>query len=231
MIDLRVTGDRLKNHLHYGKWTYIMAVALAMAVWSFTFSATAPKTPGEYKLDIYIIAYASDYETWEDEILAQLPADQREVNFYMFSMSDAGTSAYDVIAAWMSAHQGDIYIMSREVYLNLASQGAFIPLDAPLAEGQAAPLDSVPLPEGYDLEALRVEFETYDSDTGESSPVSAVCGVPLDDVRGLIDLFVSPEDMVASVTAYSVNQSNAVEALSWIINNKRTSAYEQSEPE
>jgi hypothetical protein len=230
MLNLKVTRERLINHLHYGKWTYIAAAALAMVVWNFAFSATAPQTPAEYKLDIYILAQASNYETWEDEILAQMPEDQQEVNFYMFSMTDAGASAYDVIGAWMTAGQGDIFIMSKEVYLNLASQGVFIPLDTPLAQGQNALLDSVPIPEGYDLETLRVEYEMYDKKTGESSQASAICGVPLDDVKGLLDLYVIPEGMVASVTVYSANQQNAVNALAWIINNKRASVYESSGP-
>jgi hypothetical protein len=148
----------------------------------------------------------------------------------MFSMTDAGASAYDVIGAWMTAGQGDIFIMSKEVYLNLASQGVFIPLDPPLAQGQNALLDSVPIPEGYDLETLRVEYEMYDKKTGESSQASAICGVPLDDVKGLLDLYVIPEGMVASVTGYSANQQNAVNALAWIINNKRASVYESSGP-
>lgn len=222
MIDLKVTKERLKNHLHYGKWGYIIAIALVMVIWNFVFSATEPQTPREYKVDIVIVSYASgDMEGWGEEILKVLPEDQEEVNVSSYAISGIDDAQlYEILAARMAAQEGDVFIMTQELYTSLASGGAFIPLDTPLTEGGVAFLDTVPIPEGYDLETLRVEYEEYDQDNNVTL-ADAICGVPLDDVQGLLDLMVLPEGMVASVTSYSINQENALTALRWIIENKR----------
>ena len=114
-------------------------------------------------MDIVIVGYASgDMEGWGEEILKVLPEDQEEVNITSYTISDIGNAQiYDILAARMSAHEGDIFIMNQELYTNLASGGAFVPMDKPLSKGDVPFLDTVSLPEGYDLETLRVEYEEY----------------------------------------------------------------------
>lgn len=222
MMDLRITRDRLRNHFHYSKWSYILVIGLMMAIWSFTFSATAPETPREYKVDVYILSYASgDLEGWEQQILESLPPDQQEINFLTYSLADvSGGQTMEILSAWMAAQQGDIFFMPKDIYMSLAQSGAFLVLDKPLTEGEPAFIDTVPVPEGFDTETLRVEYEVYNEE-GTASLSDGICGVPLDGAEGLLDLYVVPEGMVASVTAYSVNQQNALSVIAWILENKQ----------
>ncbi|MGI5877120.1 MAG: hypothetical protein ACOX7W_00780 [Christensenellales bacterium] len=222
MMDLRITRDRLRNHFHYSKWSYILVVGLMMVVWSFTFSATAPETPREYKVDIYILSYASgDLEGWERQILESLPPDQQEINFLTYSIADmSGGQTMEILGAWMAVQQGDIFVMPMGIYTSLAQSGAFLALDKPLEEGEPPFIETVPIPEDFDMETLRVEYEVYDEE-GAASLSDGICGVPLDSAEGLLDIYVVPEGMIASVTTYSINQRNALSVIAWILENKQ----------
>lgn len=223
MIDGRVTKRRLLNHLHYSKWYYLLALAGSLLVFALLYDITEPKVPGNQKVQILVLDYylTGDTGAWQEEILAHLPEDQREVRFVTLAAGITNTSEnLELIQARIVTRLDDIFLMDVETYKLLASTGAFLPLDRPSQPDGVPFLERITLPEGVDPAALTVQYETLD-DAGNLIKEEGICGVSMIGVRGMLYLGVVPDNMVAAVASYSENQENALETLAWIFENKQ----------
>jgi len=126
----KITKDRLKNHLHYGKWYYISAIIATAVIVNIAYSVTEPHYPAESRVSIIMyggIAEESVVEKWENEMLELLPDDQREVD--IISSVNAEGSMDMVIVARVVAADDNIMILSADGIESYASQGTFHPLD------------------------------------------------------------------------------------------------------
>ena len=215
MIDVRFTKERFKNHFYYAKWMYVVFVALGAVIFSMVFTFTRPVVPKEFRIDISIMGFTlqdAEKEIWEQEILAGLSEDQQEVNIYALSFggsegdSIGGYSVYEILAARMAAKEDDIYIMSKEIYMGLASQGAFTVMDDIITDYE--------YPEELDLEEYKVELQDSEGTDGQPH----FYGLPLDNVMGLVDLGVDPRQSVIGILVYSENYDNALKAVDYIMN-------------
>jgi hypothetical protein len=226
MIDVKVTKEQVKNHLYYSKWVYLATLAVGILFFNLLFSATMPQTPKDKKVEIIVLGYylSGDYTAWEQQILDALPEDQQEVSFVTYSSDSSDElSNLELIQARMATQQGDIFLMDVKTYQLLATTGAFLPLDREMPDGGPPFLSRVTLPEGLDPTLLTAEFETVDAQ-GNHVKDKAICGVSMMGVRAMLELGAVPDDMVAAVTTYSVNQGNALAALEWIFENKAETA-------
>ena len=215
MIDVKFSMQRFKDHFYYSKWLYVAFVLVGVFVFSMVFSVTKPVVPNEYKVDISILATSlqdSEMSVWSEEILALLSQDQQEVNIYAMGFDDSedstmGYSIYEILAARMAAREGDIYIMSKNMYISLAQQGAFFPLDDIALNYEYA--------EDLDLEEYKIQIEDTDKPNGQAAHYY---GLPLDNVLGLVDLGVDPREKVICVMIYTENYDNAIKAVDYIMN-------------
>lgn len=208
MISLKMNKDRLSNHLHYGKWYYIVAVLGALVVFSMIHTVTEPKTPDYLKVDITVYGSYMDEivkKDWQQDLLALLPEDQKEVNIYSMSMGEEDYNMMEIVVARMTAQEDDIIIMNTERALAFATQGVFKPL-----EEYIAPDDIRNLPEDFDWDAMYVAEEG--SDDGKMLFI-----LPLDGAYGLTELGVYPGDMSIAIMTYSENFDNALRCVQYIL--------------
>ena len=71
----QITKEKIKNHFHYDKWKYILGIVLAVFSWSMIATVTAPRTPADKKVDIYLVGgfvLDEQAEEYADTILADL---------------------------------------------------------------------------------------------------------------------------------------------------------------
>jgi hypothetical protein len=213
MIDVKFTKERFKNHFYYAKWMYMVFVALGVLIFSMVFTFTRPVVPKEFRLDISVMGFTlqdAEKNIWEEEILATLSEDQQEVNIYSLGFGGSedtmgGYSVYEILAARMAAKEDDIYIMPRDIYLGLASQGAFTVMDDFITEYE--------YPEELDLEEYKVELQDTEGTDGQPH----FYGLPLDSAMGLVDMGVDPRESVIGVLVYTVNYDNALKAVDYIM--------------
>ena len=157
MPDTRVTKDKLKTHLHYGKWIYILIAAVAFFVVELTYTMTEYRPDKFHRVDIQLVGNA----TLRDEGLEALGKNAaaavsaqdpklEAVNFYNIAYSgDASTDIYGAqkYAVMLAAGEGAIYFINKPLLENMVAQGGALPLDA-YVDGGALPVDlAVSLPE------------------------------------------------------------------------------------
>ncbi len=210
MLDIKFTKKRFKDHMYYSKWAYIAAILGAAALFSIVFTVTKPKVPNELKVDVTVIGVTlqePEKNMWQKEILETLSEDQQEVNIYAlgFSGSDGSSMDYtmfEVLAARIAAKEDDILILSKDVYLTYASQGAFYSMDEIVGK--------------YDFPEDMYDLEEYKTTTDEDTE-SHLYGIPISHLEGFVDLGVDPTDKVMAVLIYTENYDNVLKTIDYMM--------------
>jgi hypothetical protein len=157
MPDTRVTKEKLKTHLHYGKWVYILIAAVAFFVVELTYTMTEYRPDKYHRVDIQLVGNA----TMQDEALEALGKSAavavsaqdpklEAVNFYNISYSgDASTDIYGAqkYAVMLAAGEGGIYFINRPLLESMVAQGGALPLEAYVESGVLPGELAVSLPE------------------------------------------------------------------------------------
>ncbi len=213
MIDLKITKERLKNHMHYSKWLYVLVLAVVLVIFNLSYTMSEPEVPTEFKVSILVNDYIFGEEgtdKLESELLEMLPEDQQEVK--VFSLSAGGGGGQDlqivqVLMARLVAKQDDILILPYETFKSFAHQGSFVPLDEKL---------TIPSqPEDVDMSEYTIEI-LDDDGNGDGQPM--LYGIPLDGSAGLQNYGIMNEGLVAGIPVTSGTVDNAVLSLQYLLN-------------
>lgn len=209
MIDLKINKSRLKNHLHYSKWLYVVALIGVLIVFNLAYTMSEPQVPTEFKVSVLVNNFISDDEgadKLEQEILAALPEDQQEVTVFSLAAGGQDMQIMQVLMARMVAKQDDVLILPYETFVGYAQQSAYLPL-----EGRV----TIPTqPEGVDMDKYKVEL-VDDEGNGNGDP--QLYGIPLDGSVGLQSYGLMTQGMVICVPVTSENQDNGVRALQYML--------------
>lgn len=211
------TKERLRNHFLYGLWKYALVIALSIFAWDLIYSATAYRPPQDKRVDVYVQSVSAPQElvqAYFDDILATELPDMELVTASMLM----GSSQNDIYAAqqlttYIMAGEGDIYILGSADFKQFASQGVFLRLDQPIAEGKLD-VGDLDLSRGY------VAMQEYDDKTERMVPISSqqLFGIPTQELHGLLsDLNMDNRDMVMAVTVFSQNEDNVLKFLNELI--------------
>ena len=106
----------------------------------------------------------------------------------------------------IGASQGDLYLLQREPFQNLASGGAMAQL-TPYIESGALTTGDIDLTAGY----------VTDPETGKKY----LMGVPTDSLTGLEAYGINPEGCVMGLLASGGNLDNTLKLMQWLIDNMR----------
>ena len=187
-----------------------MIVILSFALWNLIYTQTAYRAPGEKRIDLYVQTIPSgnaDGEAWARQIGKTAVPEVEEINL----MTVMPPTAQDIYAnvqlvTYLSAREGDIYVLGTEDFKRFAAQGAFMALDEAVAEGTISLADGADLRAGY---LTLVETVAEGSHTSEA--VSKLLGIPLADYPGLAKLLgLYRQDMFLSITHYCDNPESTM---------------------
>lgn len=135
-----ITKDRLKTHFTYSWWKYAVGVLACLLVWNLFFSVTRTKAPEDKKMELYV--YGNVYEAPLDALLETMRQnefpDQAEFDCYV--MTPDTTSGIQSFTVRVGTGDGDLLLVTRDVYESFAQQGVFQDLDS--LEGVRAALAS-----------------------------------------------------------------------------------------
>ena len=157
MPDTRVTKEKLKTHLHYGKWIYVLIAVVAFFVVELTYTMTEYRPDKYHRVDIQLVGNSILRDegleaVGKDTVAAISPQDPKleAVNFYNIAYSgDASADIYGAqkYAVMLAAGEGAIYFINRPLLENMVAQGGALPLDA-YVDGGVLPAElAVSLPE------------------------------------------------------------------------------------
>ena len=128
---LPITRERIRTHFHYGWWQYALLIGLAIFGWNLLYTTTRYRSPEALKVEWYCQGAVSmeaqaQLDALLEELRLQLFPEMEEVTFT--------TIVYDQtygdmqLLVWSSAGQGDLYMLEREQFQNLASGGGLADL-------------------------------------------------------------------------------------------------------
>ncbi len=238
MPNTKLTKEKLSVHFHYGKMLYAVIIAVALMIGNLTYTMTAYHAPNERRIDIELIGNYADTSTsaalesaahllavgqdWErgrdaaqgvDTAAGNYEPALQEVQFLSLQYDPESSSEDNYYAAQkymviLAAQEGDIYVLSRTLMVQLAEQNTLLPLDDYIDAGVIDP---------GDRQLGRVTFDEVD-DNGISTGVQHVYALQADTLTGMIDaLAYDPTGKYLAIVAFSQNPDTAAAVLQEMI--------------
>ena len=202
-----ITKARLKHHLTYNLWKYALVLIFSLLGWNLIYTTTAYRPPENKKVDVYISASSGDQDAMDaylENIRQTEMPDMEQMQCVMMNTVAAGDYYGTMqLATYIMAGEGDIYLLAKDTFISYAGQGAMLPLEEYVENGQ---LDT----RGLDVErGWRVE-----SETGERH----LFGIPAESLTGLSQYgMTNLKDTYLCIIAANGNTENAVKLLDILI--------------
>ena len=210
-IKTPITSKKIRTHITYNFWKYILVIAAAIFGWDLLYSMTAYKSPEDKRIDLYIqspLVTEQRAEAFFQPIWEERVPDMEVVDAVMLTSSTQDYYGSMQLTVYIMAQEGDIYMLSSSDFKTFASQGVFLDLQPAIDEGKLHT-------EGLDLSAGYVALiDENGLPTGERQ----LFGIPAAALGGLAEgLGLDNRDMVLSVTVFSGNEENVIRFLDGLI--------------
>ena len=207
-FQMPITKRKIKHHFQYSIWMYLVLIGIAIFFWNLIYTTTRYQPPEDLRVELYVQASVSNeslLETLADQIHEEILPDMELVSITPVTISDDYYGDMQ-LTVWISAAQGDIYLLETEYYEQYAASAAFLDLGPYIESGQ---LNT----DGLDVSAGYVTLN--DADLGYEG--SYLFGIPADQLTGFTDYLVDPEGMVLCVLYQNGNDDNTIKFLNYLL--------------
>lgn len=206
-LKMPITERKIRNHFHYSLWKYLLLLVIVMFGWNLIYTTTRYRSPENLKVEFYAEGSSLSEDAVQalaDQIHAEVMPEMEEVTSTVVSFDDAYGDMQLVV--WLSAAQGDVYLLSKTRFEAMAANEAALPLQPSIDKGllQTEGLD---LSDGYVL----------NTDTG----ITELMGIPADQLTKLGDYGLSTEDYVLCVLASNGNDEYTLKFLNYLLTHMR----------
>ena len=207
-FQMPITKRRISHHFQYAAWMYLLLIVLALFGWNLIYTTTRYRPPEDKRVEFYAQATA-DSDAPLNELSAkiheEIMPEMELVDTTIISISDDYYGDMQ-ITVWISAAQGDIYLLSKDYFKNYAASGAFMDL-APLVEAGDLQADGLDLSDGY------VKMTDTDS--------VGLYGIPAEELTGFADYMVNTKDKLLCILYNNGNDAYSVKFLNYLLENLR----------
>ena len=228
MPNTKMTRDRMKNHFQYGKNIYISIIILMIVLADILFTTTVYQAPSDRRIDIYLVSHNSDitnaapyeqialeagqaFERERDAAAgidvngAKYKTQLEEVNFVSLIYdlySEDGAYSQERFMLTLSTHEGDIYMVSRDVLEYFVQEGLVADLTGYIESGVIDP---------GDRNLLRVTYPEFVEKGKPATGNMCIYGLQIDTLTGLWDAFDFNYslDMYMVMMSYSENKDTS----------------------
>ena len=207
-LHMPITKRKIRNHFQYAVWMYLVLAALALFGWNLLYTTTRYRPPENMQVE-FLAQTTGDSQDLLTELADQIHADiMPEMESVIATAVTISDDYYGdmQLTVWISAAQGDIYLLTKEYFENFASSGAFMDLQS-LVDGGQLDVSGIDLSNGY----------VKDSDTG----VTGLYGIPADALTGFSDYLVATEDRVLCILYNNGNDEYSIMFLNYLLENLR----------
>ena len=207
-FQMPITKRRINHHFQYAVWMYLLLIVLALFGWNLIYTTTRYRPPEDKRVEFYATATANSevpLNALAAKIQEEIMPEMELVESTIISISDDYYGDMQ-ITVWISAAQGDVYLLTDEYFKRFASNGAFMDL-APLVEDGSLQTDGLDLSGGY------VKMTDTDS--------VGLYGVPAEGLAGFADYQVDTKDKVLCILYNNGNDDYAVKFLNYLLENLR----------
>ena len=200
-IDLPITKHRIRNHFHYSFWKYLLLAVIALFGWNLIYTTTRYRPPENAKIELFAEGTMTDnpaLDTLVARIYGEVMPEMEEVTATTVTFDD--TYGEMQLTVWVSAGQGDVYLISKKHFLNIAQNEGTLDLAPYLASGA---LDA----RGIDTASAALQV-----DGGLKQ-----MGIPADSLTKLAEYNLPYEGMVLCVLANGGNDEYAIKFLNALV--------------
>jgi len=206
--NLPITTRKIRNHFHYSFWKYLLLIAIVLFGWNLIYTTTRYRSPDSLKVEFMAQgSYLGDekLQSLADKIRTDVMPEMEEVTATAVNFDDMYGDMQLVV--WVSAGQGDVYLLSKEKFQSMAANEATMDLQ-PYIDSGALHTDGMDLTNGYVL----------NTDTG----VSTLMGIPVDSLAGLADYGLPTENMVLCALVNNGNDTYTIKFMDYLLTHLKT---------
>ena len=211
-FQMPITKRKITHHFQYAIWMYIVLAALALFGWNLLYTTTRYQPPENMRVEFLAQANAGSeslFEALANRIHEDIMPEMELVTAEPVSIT-ADYYGDMQLTVWISAAQGDIYLLSDEYFERFASGAAFLDLQPYVDNGQLN-VDGLDLSAGY--------ASIADPDSGFEG--NHLYGIPADQLTGFESYLVNPEGMVLCVLYRNGNDEYSIKFLNYLVENLR----------
>ncbi len=193
-----INAETLRHHLTYSWWKYVLVLIAGIFLVNLIFTVTTPRIPEDKRVDFYIygLSDSESLNAYMEKVRSEeMPEMEEMTSMTMFVDDSYGPMQ---LMTYMSAQEGDVFLLPRDEFLSYASSGAFLPLE------DDEELMAIFNEAGIDL---RRGWRTL-SDSDETH----LYGIPADVLPGL-NVLCYADNGFLTVTVYNGNQENVMKFL------------------
>ncbi len=193
-----VNGSTLRQHLTYSWWKYVVITVLAVFGVNLYYTVTTYRPPESKKVDTYVYGLMNEetFQAYIDSVRAESMSDMEQMDAIMMSTDD--TYGPMQLSTYIAAGEGDIYMVPRDNFVSLASEGAFLPLDGDQELMDLFTKADISLQSGWRRETESGETHLY--------------GIPLSKLPGLKH-YVAVDNGFVSILVTNGNNENCLKFL------------------
>ena len=193
-----VNGTALRQHLTYSWWKYVLVAIAAVFCVNMYYTVTSYRPPEEKKILMYIYGYANQDRL--DGYMANVQAEKMPEMEEMRSLVLTTDDSYGAmqLSTYIAASEGDVYVLPRDEFIGLASQGAFLDLETDPALMDLFTKAGLSLQSGWRKNTELEETHLY--------------GIPLNRLPGL-SRYLSVENGFVAILFNNQNDENVLHFL------------------
>ena len=200
MANQRLTKKRLKNHFAYSWWKYALAAAISAMLVSVVFAVTEYRPPDDKKVELYVLNSYVDSETMQADfwpLLQEKKPEQEKLTIININLTDSSNIYAPMqFSTYVAAQQGDLFLITRDELLKIASDGAAESL-----------VDLTPYLESGVIDADGLDLTKGMLDSGDGT--TAVYAIPADTLTRLSKYGNDPKNSLLCIPMYSKNADSA----------------------
>ena len=129
-----ITQEKIKNHLTYASWKYILLIIVALFGWNLVYSVTEYQPPDEKKVIFGVYAFADEVgiNSYMEQVRQTHMPDMEDMSASIIMPDEMYGDM--ILSTRIAARECDLYLLPRTQFQNYAAQGAFMPLDVVLPD-------------------------------------------------------------------------------------------------
>ncbi len=124
-----LTLPALKQHLAYNWWKYLLLAVLSFGLVDLLYSMTQYRPPQEKQIEFYVYGATNEEPLSEylDHIKADEMSDMEDISAQ--TMTPDETYGPMQLMTYLTAGEGDVYLLPRDQFVSYAASGALVALE------------------------------------------------------------------------------------------------------
>lgn len=212
-----LTKKRIRDHFIYNFWKYLLSAALCIFLWNMIYIQTEYRPPENKRIDVYVQTAqvtADEIDSFLKPVWNDAVPDMELVRSVVLMMSGGADYMSNMqLVTYLTAGEGDLYMLTAADFKRFAAQEAFLPLEQMVESGE---IDAT----GIDTRSGWVTSQqTHEEDDKTVYTTEQhLYGIPAHNLKRFEkELGMCTDDLYIAVSVSNGNEDNVIAFLSYLI--------------